>query len=561
MDPSLLEGDASENFDDDEKYSRSFGEASEKEEDSTILHIQDYNDTDPRIPSYRESLEESKAEVYFRSPSPASSSSSSSSLPAPANLLSPNSSRHRPSGVTFQLPEISDSTSNALIHHDPQYVEIHDALAERDHLTRQNLELQRKVLALKEKDKKRKGEEKSDKDAAASSSDNYRSAYLLLIQETSRQRELLRQKEAQADLDLGKLQSKKGDKEAVAAELRESFKNFKRVIARSAISVRTGKPIPKRILFEVEDEEEKLDAMIAAVRTDNIFLRNEYRKLEKQVGEKDHLGETGLGIIEFEQFRIENQNLNEKIEERNDELHKLRKKTTQTVQVLTHIKEKLHCVRQENSVLAAQVAEQDVKLTALRDALTQAKQTRESLRTENFNLKQKQGFISSDLLVLDFEGRKGTLEEMQAYLQQLQARHRELTEIIRQGAAVEQSLGGGTGNFGNSMAGGVGPGGSRGGMMNTGLNSSTPMMMHQNMNRRGMGGGRAGGGGGWRMESSQKEERRPSAGRTMSVSPSPSPNGAAPAADRRAGSASKGRSVFSRTGASVTTGRPSSSNT
>lgn len=41
----------------------------------------------------------------------------------------------------------------------------------------------------------------------------------------------------------------------------------------------------------------------------------------------------GLHLIDFEQLKIENQSLNEKIEERNEELVKLRKKTTVTVQV------------------------------------------------------------------------------------------------------------------------------------------------------------------------------------------------------------------------------------
>lgn len=41
----------------------------------------------------------------------------------------------------------------------------------------------------------------------------------------------------------------------------------------------------------------------------------------------------GLHLIDFEQLKIENQSLNEKIEERNEELLKLRKKTTMTVQV------------------------------------------------------------------------------------------------------------------------------------------------------------------------------------------------------------------------------------
>ena len=57
-----------------------------------------------------------------------------------------------------------------------------------------------------------------------------------------------------------------------------------------------------------------------------------------------------LHLIDFEQLKIENQTLNEKIEERNEELLKLRKKTTSTVQVLTHLKEKLQFVQGESQV-------------------------------------------------------------------------------------------------------------------------------------------------------------------------------------------------------------------
>lgn len=42
-----------------------------------------------------------------------------------------------------------------------------------------------------------------------------------------------------------------------------------------------------------------------------------------------------LHLIDFEQLKIENQTVNEKIEERNEELLKLRKKNTTTVQVGT----------------------------------------------------------------------------------------------------------------------------------------------------------------------------------------------------------------------------------
>ncbi len=59
----------------------------------------------------------------------------------------------------------------------------------------------------------------------------------------------------------------------------------------------------------------------------------------------------GLHLIDFEQLKIENQSLAEKIEERNDELARLRAKTSQVMQILAHIKEKLHAVAKDNQVL------------------------------------------------------------------------------------------------------------------------------------------------------------------------------------------------------------------
>lgn len=46
-------------------------------------------------------------------------------------------------------------------------------------------------------------------------------------------------------------------------------------------------------------------------------------------------------MIDFEQLKINNVDLNEKIEERNEDITKLKRKVTSTVQVLTHVKEKL----------------------------------------------------------------------------------------------------------------------------------------------------------------------------------------------------------------------------
>merc|ERR1740130_2172557 len=121
------------------------------------------------------------------------------------------------------------------------------------------------------------------------------------------------------------------------------------------------------------------------VRITNIKFRMHLRKLEKALKEKEQLAE-GLHLIDFEQLKIENQTLNEKIEERNEELHKFRKKTTTTVQVLTHIKEKLQIVQAENQVLQKELAALDAKMSKERESLTQLKHERDSLRLENERL-------------------------------------------------------------------------------------------------------------------------------------------------------------------------------
>ena len=48
----------------------------------------------------------------------------------------------------------------------------------------------------------------------------------------------------------------------------------------------------------------------------------------------------GLHIIDFEQLKIENNTLTEKIEDRNEEIHKIKNKINISVQELAHLQEK-----------------------------------------------------------------------------------------------------------------------------------------------------------------------------------------------------------------------------
>merc|ERR1712072_611526 len=154
-----------------------------------------------------------------------------------------------------------------------------------------------------------------------------------------------------------------------------------------------------------ETAEAAKDAEVERVRLSNINRRNFLRKLETTLRQKEKLAD-GLHLIDFEQLKIENQTLNEKIEERNEELLKLRKKTTTTVQVLTHLKEKLQFVQAENQVLKHDLADLEIELTNKRDVLTQFKRERDGLRAGNTAARQQRGLVSSEDLLLDFEKRR-----------------------------------------------------------------------------------------------------------------------------------------------------------
>lgn len=72
-------------------------------------------------------------------------------------------------------------------------------------------------------------------------------------------------------------------------------------------------------------------------------MRNRLANKEKILKKKEQLAD-GLHVIDFEQLKIENQTLNEKIEERNEELQKFLSKIVNNVQMVSHTREKLQFV-------------------------------------------------------------------------------------------------------------------------------------------------------------------------------------------------------------------------
>ncbi|DAZ97261.1 TPA: hypothetical protein N0F65_009312 [Lagenidium giganteum] len=314
---------------------------------------------------------------------------------------------------------------------------IEESVELRDELQQKNIKLQRKIAALLQKTQETNAsggppeqQRRDDKSSATENEKRYleclRSVHETKVQTTTAQ--------TQYDRIALDLQARLDEKESKVNEIQDSFLEFKREIAKNAENMRTGKPIPKRVIGQFEAAEMKKDQEVEKVRLKNINLRTHLKKLEQQLHAKEQLAE-GLHLIDFEQLKIENQTLNEKIEERNEELHKLRKKTTSTVQVLTHIKEKLQFILAENQALKKELAELEEALTINRDKLAKKKKERDQNRQLGLKLKSKEGFMKSDQLIDDYEKRESDLVDLERRMTELKQRHGYLTRVLASKAA------------------------------------------------------------------------------------------------------------------------------
>merc|ERR1719223_538798 len=287
-----------------------------------------------------------------------------------------------------------------------------------------NVALQRRVIQRKAQDKSYDASEKQSEGKVTEH--KYQNVLLHVHQVRLR----LRLQQVKAARMSEELKNQLEAKRQKAIECRDPFQEFKRQVARHAEYARTGKKIPEKIIQEVEEFELDKDAEVEEVRGSNISLKNRLAKLEQMLRKKDELAEN-LHVIDFEQLKIENQTLNEKIEERNEELHKLRKKTIVTVQIITHMREKVQFVQGEYCALKSELAQLELDLTAQRDTVTKTKHERDDIRAENAKYRQQTGITNSEGLSRDYEARDTYIKQLTADIAAFKNRHKQMMQFVK----------------------------------------------------------------------------------------------------------------------------------
>uniref|UniRef100_T1IHW2 CCDC113/CCDC96 coiled-coil domain-containing protein n=1 Tax=Strigamia maritima TaxID=126957 RepID=T1IHW2_STRMM len=155
--------------------------------------------------------------------------------------------------------------------------------------------------------------------------------------------------------------------------------------------------------------------------------------VNSQTGEKLTENEGLAGghhMYDFEQLKIENQAYNEKIEERNEELSKLRRKIMNTLQVMGHIKEKIYFMANENETTKRILAELDADANKKREHLSKMKQVKDSLREDRGKLQQKSGLLGKSLMLRDMRLKQENVIQLKNELNNLKINHHGYTTGI-----------------------------------------------------------------------------------------------------------------------------------
>jgi len=148
-------------------------------------------------------------------------------------------------------------------------------------------------------------------------------------------------------------------------EIKKEAYEFKRVVLAKGADKSTGKFRAEYVIKYYDDKIKQKDALVEKLEAKNVLLQKEITKMERQLKNKDHSGES-LSPIDFYQLEIENKSFSQKIEEKNKALLKLKVSTAKLGQNLTEKRNLLQklledSVELKKAIVAAEQREQKLK--------------------------------------------------------------------------------------------------------------------------------------------------------------------------------------------------------
>lgn len=219
------------------------------------------------------------------------------------------------------------------------------------------------------------------------------------------------------------------------SELKRDAYEFKRDVVVGAENSRTGKIMAERVTRYLEEKLKAKDSMIEKLRLKNATLKSQIHKVEKQLSQKEEIGDV-LHYIDFHQLQIENKQYVAKIEERNEELLTVKLSTGKTLRVLNDLKRQLADRLAESDWLKSETASKAHLLNKLSVEVSKVNREVHVDKRQKNKLRQQIDEASEMPNVEDYIMQKRSMYEMQNTLKNWQKK----LEILEMAAKKSRAM-------------------------------------------------------------------------------------------------------------------------
>lgn len=139
----------------------------------------------------------------------------------------------------------------------------------------------------------------------------------------------------------------------------------------------------------------------------------------------------GLRMVDFEQLRAERQSLCDKIEERNNELARLRLRCNADTQILAHVREKDHMLDNRIGSELEQLVMYSEEMSTCRNFVNQRKGERDQIRRNFSELSHSVGLLDKPSLLLDFDQIEKQISERKRDIDRIKSNTNTLLDRIK----------------------------------------------------------------------------------------------------------------------------------
>jgi len=198
------------------------------------------------------------------------------------------------------------------------------------------------------------------------------------------------------------------------AEVKRDAYEFRRDIVVGAENPRTGKTMAEKVLKYMEDKLTQKDMLINKLLMKNQAYKVSIKKAEAQLRGKEETGDE-LQYIDFHQLQIENQQFVQRIEEANQELLDLKRRSGRTVKILNNMKKRLSSLTMEAKVLEDDIKERTAMLAKTEHDIVKVAEEKEAARKERKKLQVQSRQTSEMPQIVDYVSQKAEEYELEAH--------------------------------------------------------------------------------------------------------------------------------------------------